>query len=283
MRIAFLGDVVGRPGRRVVQAWLPELRERLGLDFVIVNGENASGGFGLSESSGREIFDAGADVITLGNHAWDQADAPTYFDREHRILRPVNHPPAANPPGRGSYLYDAPGGRRVLVMNVLGRLFMDALDDPFACVAGQLADCPLGVGADAIIVDMHAEATAEKCAMGHFCDGQASLVVGTHTHIPTADAQVLENGTAYQTDAGMCGDYDSVIGMKKHTSVQRFATRLRTERMAPAEGEATLCGVFVQTDDATGLATRCEPIRIGGRLTECIPQLETKPAQPADG
>lgn len=279
MRMAFLGDVVGRVGRAAVARWLPELRERLALDFVVVNGENASGGFGLSEKSGDEIFDAGADVITLGNHAWDQADAPTYFDREHRILRPVNHPPHANPPGRGAYLYDAPGGRRVLVMNVLGRLFMDALDDPFASVAEQLANCPLGEGADAIIVDMHAETTSEKCAMGHFCDGRVSLVVGTHTHIPTADAQILEHGTAYQTDAGMCGDYDSVIGMNKHTSVQRFATRLRTDRMKPAEGEATLSGVFFETDDATGLAVRCEPIRLGGRLSETLPQLDAVAAE----
>lgn len=280
MRIGFFGDVVGRPGRRALQAWLPDLRERLALDFVIVNGENASGGFGLSETSGKEIFDAGADAVTLGNHAWDQGDAATYFDREHRILRPVNHPVAANAPGRGAYLYEAPGDRRVLVMNVLGRLFMDALDDPFSSVSEQLADCRLGEDADAIVVDFHAEATAEKCAMGHFCDGRVSLVVGTHTHIPTADARILEHGSAYQTDAGMCGDYDSVIGMKKDISVQRFSTRLRTERMTPAEGKATVCGVFVETNDATGLAERCEPIRLGGDLREAVPAL-MEPADPA--
>ncbi len=273
MRIGFFGDVVGRSGRRAVQRWLPELRARLDLEFVIVNGENASGGFGLSESSGREIFEAGADVITLGNHAWDQADAPTYYDREHRILRPVNHPPAAHAPGRGAYLYDAPNGKRVLVMNVLGRLMMDALDDPFSVVAQELANCPLGEGADAIVVDMHAEATSEKYAMGHFCDGRVTLVVGTHTHVPTADAQILEHGTAYQTDAGMCGDYDSVIGMKKETSVARFTTRMRTERFGPAEGEATVSGVVVDVN-AQGLATRCEPVRIGGRLAEHVPAFD---------
>lgn len=279
MRIGFFGDVVGRSGRRAVQRWLPDLRTQLGLDFVIVNGENASGGFGLAESSGKELFEAGADVITLGNHAWDQADAPTYFDREHRILRPVNHPPAANPPGRGAYLYEAPHGKRVLVMNVLGRLYMDALDDPFGAVERELSDCPLGEGADAIVVDMHCETTSEKNAMGHFCDGRASLVVGTHTHIPTADAQILEHGTAYQTDAGMCGDYDSVIGMKKHTSVARFTSRMRTERMTAAEGEGTACGVFVETDDATGLALRCEPIRVGGRLSQIVPTVEAVAAE----
>ncbi len=273
MRIGFLGDVMGRSGRRGVQRWLPELRDRLDLEFVIVNGENASGGFGLSESSGIEIFEAGADVITLGNHAWDQSDAPTYFDREHRILRPVNHPPGANAPGRGAYLYDAPGGRKVLVMNVQGRLFMDALDDPFSCVEAQLADCRLGQDADAIVIDMHCETTSEKYAMGHFCDGRASLVVGTHTHVPTADAQILEHGTAYQTDAGMCGDFDSVIGVKKHISVARFATRMRTERMTTADGEATVCGLLVETDDATGLAVRCEPIRVGGRLSQELPSV----------
>ncbi len=261
---------MGRTGRRGVQRWLPELRAALQLDLAVVNAENAAGGFGLSETTAHELFDAGADVLTLGNHAWDQSDALTFFDREPRILRPVNHPPEANAPGRGSYVYDV-GGRRVLIMNVLGRLFMDSLDDPFAAVARELAPMQLGADVDAIIVDMHAESTSEKCAMGHFCDGRVSLVVGTHTHIPTADAQRLPGGTAYLTDAGMCGDYDSVIGMKKEVSVARFATRLRGERMTPAEGEATVCGVYVETDDATGLAVRCEPIRVGGRLSPALP------------
>ncbi len=269
MRIGFFGDVMGRAGRRGVQRWLPDLRDALRLDVAIVNAENAAGGFGLSETTANELFDAGADVLTTGNHAWDQPDAPSFYDREPRVLRPVNHPAEANPPGQGAYVYEV-AGRRVLVMNVLGRLFMDALDDPFAAVARELERVRLGETVDAIIVDMHAESTSETYAMGHFCDGRVSLVVGTHTHVPTADAHVLAGGTAYQSDAGMCGDYDSVIGMKKEISVARFATRLRTERMTPADGEATVCGVFVETD-AAGLATRCEPIRVGGLLPAHLP------------
>ena len=275
MRIGFFGDVVGRSGREGIAEHLPGLRRQLQLDFVIINAENAAAGFGITEATARELYDAGADCLTLGNHSWDQKEAMTYIVREPRLIRPLNYPPMAHAPGRGSQLFDTRDGKRILVINLLGRVFMDALDDPFAAVDRELEACPLGAVADAVIVDIHAEATSEKMAMGHFCDGRASLVVGTHSHVPTADAQVLPGGTAYQTDAGACADYDSVIGNQKDEPLRRFTTRISGGRYRPAEGPATVCGVFVETDPATGLARRIEPIRIGGRLSQTVPILET--------
>jgi metallophosphoesterase (TIGR00282 family) len=274
MRIAFFGDVVGRSGREGLQDHLPDLKRRLGLEFVVVNAENAAGGFGITENSAREIFNAGADVLTLGNHAWDQKEALTYIVREPRLIRPVNFPRLMDAPGRGADLFETHSGRRVLVVNVLGRVHMDPMDDPFSAVDRVLEASPLGMAADAIIVDMHAEATSEKMGMGHFCDGRASLVVGTHTHVPTADCQILPGGTAYQTDAGACADYDSVIGNDKEEPLRRFTTRISGGRYTPASGPATVCGVYIETDDATGLAVRVEPIRVGGRLSEYIPVVE---------
>jgi len=273
MRIAFFGDVVGRSGRDGLTDHLPDLRRRLGLEFVIVNGENAAAGFGITENTARELFEAGADAITLGNHSWDQKEALTFIVREPRLIRPLNYPVLADAPGRGSQMFDV-NGRRVLVVNLLGRVFMDALDDPFAAVDRVLEQSPLGMVCDAVIVDIHGEATSEKMAMGHFCDGRASLVIGTHSHVPTADAQILNGGTAYQTDAGACADYDSVIGNQKEEPLRRFTTRISGGRYKPAEGPATVCGVYVETDDRTGLARRIEPIRIGGRLKETVPQVE---------
>ena len=275
MRLAFFGDVVGRSGRDGLATHLPDLRRRLGLEFVAVNAENAAAGFGITENTAKELFAAGADCLTLGNHSWDQKEALTYIVREPRLIRPLNYPAFASAPGRGAQLFTTDRDRRVLVINLLGRVHMDALDDPFAAVDHELEACPLGAAADAIIVDMHCEATSEKMAMGHFCDGRASLVVGTHTHVPTADGQILTGGTAYQTDAGACADYDSVIGNQKEEPIRRFTTRISQGRFKPAEGEATVCGLYVETDDATGLARRLEPIRIGGRLTQTVPQVET--------
>src|SRR6201996_2184061 len=266
MRFAFFGDVVGRSGRDGLADHLPDLRRRLGLEFVIVNAENACHGFGISENTARELFDAGADCLTLGNHAWDQREALTYIVREPRLIRPANYPILSDAPGRGAQVFDTERGHRVLVINLLGRVHMDAMDDPFAAVDRELDACPLGSVADAVIVDMHCEATSEKMAMGHYCDGRASLVVGTHTHVPTADAQILNGGTAYQTDAGACADYDSVIGNQKEEPLRRFTTKISGGRYQPAEGPATVCGVFVETDPSTGLAVRVEPIRVGGRL-----------------
>src|ERR1700744_237109 len=272
MNIAFFGDVVGRTGREGLAEHLPGLRRRLSLDFVIVNAENAAAGFGVTEACARELFDAGADCLTLGNHSWDQKEALTYIVREPRLIRPLNYPAMSKAPGRGAQLFEAPGGRRVLVINLLGRVHMDALDDPFAAVDGELAACPLGEAADAVVVDMHGEATSEKMAMGHFCDGRASMVVGTHQHIPTGDAQILPGGTAYQTDAGACCDYDSVIGMEKFEPLNRFTRKLPGNRFTPAMGPATLCGVFLETN-AKGLATRVDPVRVGGRLKQTIPEI----------
>ncbi|MEE8225294.1 MAG: TIGR00282 family metallophosphoesterase [Kiloniellales bacterium] len=269
MRLLFCGDIVGRPGRAAVVDHLADLRKRLALDFVVANGENAAGGFGITGKICQELFEAGVDAITGGNHIWDQREILSYIDGEPRLLRPQNYP--ASTPGRGSGLFTAPKGRKVLVVSVMGRLFMDALDDPFACVERELAKHRLGVGAQAIILDVHAEATSEKMAMGHAVDGRVSLCVGTHTHVPTADTMILPGGTAYQSDAGMCGDYDSVIGMDKAVPIARFTRRLPTERLSVARGEGTLCAVFVETDDKTGLALRAEPVRVGGRLTETLP------------
>jgi len=269
MRLLFLGDLVGRSGRDAVTTHLPGLRERLKADFVVANGENAAGGFGITEKICKEMFEAGVDVISGGNHSWDQREALSFIDGEPRLLRPANYPKGT--PGRGVATFEAPGGRKVYIINVMGRLFMDPLDDPFACVEEALSKVRLGASVNAVIVDVHAETTSEKMAMGHFCDGRASFVVGTHTHVPTADTQILPGGTAFQCDAGMCGDYDSVIGMDKQVPVQRFLRKLPTDRLSPASGEGTLCGLFVETDDKTGLAVRAEPVRLGGRLSQQEP------------
>jgi metallophosphoesterase (TIGR00282 family) len=272
MRILVCGDVVGRSGRTVVVEQLGRLRERLELDFVIVNGENAAGGFGITPKICNQFLDAGADAITTGNHVFDQREIIPHLDAEKRILRPHNYPRTT--PGTGVRLFPATRGRKVLIVHVMTRLFMDPLDDPFACVADALESYRLGGNADAIVVDVHGEATSEKLAMGHFLDGRVSLVVGTHTHVPTADEQILPGGTAYQSDIGMCGDYDSVIGMKKATAVDRFVRKMPTARLEAADGEATLCAIVVETDDDTGLARRVAPVRIGGRLSQTIPELD---------
>ena len=270
MRILFLGDVIGKPGRDVLAAELPSLKTSLKTDLVIANGENAAGGFGLTKGVAEEFFALGVDVITTGNHWADQKEILTYIESEDRILRPLNYPKGT--PGRGANLYKTPGGQSVLVINLMGRVFMDALGDPFAAVDAELSACPLSEAADAVVVDLHAEATSEKMAMGHFCDGRASLVVGTHQHIPTADAQILPGGTAFQADAGACADYDSVIGMDKAEPLHRFTRKLSTQRYTPATGPATLCGVFVETGPK-GLATRIEAVRAGGRLKPALPVL----------
>ncbi|MGE3627443.1 MAG: TIGR00282 family metallophosphoesterase [Hyphomicrobiales bacterium] len=269
MRILFLGDVVGRSGREAVISRLPGLRERFRADFVIVNGENAAGGFGITEVICRNLLDAGADVVTTGNHIWDQRETLVFIERQERLLRPLNYPPGA--PGRGAGIFKAANGADVLVINPMGRLFISELDCPFRAVERELEACPLKQGADAIFVDFHAETTSEKQAFGHFLDGRVTAVVGTHTHAPTSDDQVLPNGTAFVSDAGMCGDYNSVIGMQADVSVSRFLSKLPGSRFEPADGEATVCGVGVEVDDATGLARAIAPVRIGGRLRPAEP------------
>ncbi|MCL3882396.1 TIGR00282 family metallophosphoesterase [Marivita sp. GX14005] len=270
MRTLFLGDVMGRSGRRAITERLRALRERLKIDFCVVNGENASGGTGLTGKHAEALLDAGADCLTLGDHAFDQKDMLSYIDSEPRILRPLNF--AKQVPGRGHRLFTDARGRKILVLQVLGQVFMKrAFDDPFSAVDAVLRAHPLGGQAQMILVDMHCEATSEKMGMGHFCDGRASLVVGTHTHVPTADAQILPGGTAFQSDAGMCGDYNSVIGMEKTEPMRRFVTGMGKTRFQPALEDATLCGVMVETDDRTGRATAIHMVRDGGRLQPTAP------------
>ncbi|MEM9756293.1 MAG: TIGR00282 family metallophosphoesterase [Pseudomonadota bacterium] len=270
MRILFLGDVMGRAGRRAVIDMVPTLRDDWRLDFVVVNGENATAGAGLSEAHARELLAAGIDCLTLGDHAFDQRDMLEFIATEPRVLRPLNY--AKTAPGGGVRLFEATRGRRVLVVQVLGQVFMKrAFDDPFSVLDAALKAHPLGGTAQAIVVDIHCEATSEKMAVGHYCDGRASLVVGTHTHVPTADAMILSGGTAYLSDAGMCGDYDSVIGMDKAEPMRRFVTGMSKGRFSPSDGAATLSGVLVETDDALGTATAITPVRVGGRLPQAVP------------
>lgn len=270
MRLLFLGDVMGRAGRAAVAEELPRLRREWRLDFVIVNGENATAGLGLSGAHAQLLLAAGADCVTLGDHAFDQRDMLGFIEQEQRVLRPLNF--AKTAPGRGARFFDVAGGRRVFVAQVLGQVFMKRpFDDPFSAIEAALKPVVLGGTAAAVVVEVHAEATSEKMAMGHWCDGRASLVVGTHTHVPTADTQILQKGAAYQTDAGMCGDYDSVIGMDRLEPITRFVTGMSKGRFVPAEGPATLAGTFVETDDATGKAVRAVAVRVGGRLSESVP------------
>ena len=270
MRLLYLGDVVGRSGREAVAAALPGLRARLALDFVAVNAENAAAGFGCTAKIADEMLAAGADALILGDHAFDQKDIIPHLDREKRILRPLNIAKAA--PGAGFRVFPAPRGRRVAVGVALGRVFMkQPYDDPFSALDAALGTAPLGGSADAVLVEIDAEATSEKAAIGFWLDGRASLVVGAHTHVPTADARILPKGTAFQSDAGMCGDYDSVIGMAKAEPLRRFVTGMPGERFEPALGPATLCGVLVETDDATGRAVSVAPFREGGALLRTEP------------
>ena len=270
MKFLFLGDVVGRAGRDAVAERLPGIISAYGFDFVVINGENASHGRGLTESHFKGLRDAGADIVTLGDHAFDQRETLSYIERESTLLRPINM--AAGAPGRGAMMVEGRNGHRVLVINALGRVFMQPNDDPFRAVEAAIAACPLGEQADAVIVDFHTEATSEIQGMGFFLDGRASLVVGTHTHIPTSDHRILRGGTALMADAGMCGDFDSIIGVDYEEPLNRFLTGIPNGRFTPAEGEATLCGVAVETDPRTGLARKVLPVRIGGTLNQALPE-----------
>lgn len=270
MKILFLGDVMGRAGRKAVVERLPKLRADWKLDFVVVNAENASAGMGLTGDHAKALLDAGADVLTLGDHAFDQKEMLGFIENEPRIIRPLNY--AKDAPGKGFRLFSTQRGQKILVTQALGQVFMKRpFDDPFSALGAVLRSHPLGGLANAILVDIHCEATSEKMGIGHFCDGRASVVVGTHTHIPTGDAQILNGGTAFQADAGMCGDYNSVIGMEKTEPLRRFITGMPKGRFTPALGEATLSGLYIETDDRTGKATRVEMVRQGGRLAQSGP------------
>ncbi|MEO1491867.1 MAG: TIGR00282 family metallophosphoesterase [Pseudomonadota bacterium] len=270
MKLLFLGDIVGRSGRVAVLDALPRLREDWALDFIVVNAENSAAGYGMTKPIADELLAAGADVLTLGDHAFDQKDLLSHIGNEPRILRPLNY--AKGAPGRGAGVFPATRGRKVFVAVALGRVFMNKpFDDPFSALETALKPATLGGTVQASVVEIHAEATSEKMAVGHFCDGKASLVVGTHTHVPTADAMILPRGTAYQSDAGMCGDYNSVIGMDKGEPLRRFITGMPSGRFEPALGEATLCGTLIETDDTTGLARTVQPVRVGGKIAAAAP------------
>ena len=268
MRLLFCGDIVGRSGREALKTYLPLLKQHFHIDGVIANGENASHGFGLTASICRDAYAIGVDVLTSGNHIWDKLEIAQHIGTDDRLIRPANYPP--NTPGKGFTVFQTANHKKVLVINAMGRLFMDLLDDPFRAVDLILQGYHLGKNIDAIIVDFHAEATSEKAAMGYFCDGRVSFVIGTHTHVPTADMRILPSGTAFQSDAGMCGDYNSIVGMNKDVPLAKFLKGMKTEkRMEPATGEGTLCGVLV-TLKTSGLAESIRPIRLGGMLHDPI-------------
>lgn len=272
MKLLVLGDMVGASGVKAVLENVPRLIKKWQIDFTIVNGENAADGFGISKDIFQQTIDAGVDVITSGNHAFDKKETLMWADSQTQFLRPANYPP--DTPGKGANIYKAKNGADVLVINIMGQVFMPTgLENPFVTMEKQLAHCLLKQNVDAIIVDFHAETTSEKQCMGHFLDGKISLLFGTHTHIPTADFLVLPKGTAYQTDIGMCGDYNSSIGMDLEEPMRRFTTQIQTQKLQAATGTASLCGCFVLIDDKTGLATSIQPVRIGGRLSETIPKI----------
>ncbi|MDB2682676.1 TIGR00282 family metallophosphoesterase [Alphaproteobacteria bacterium] len=266
MKILFIGDIFGRQGREALQTYLPTLKEKHDPDIVICNGENAAHGLGINPKYCKEFYEWGVDVITTGNHIWDQREIIPYIDKDPNLLRPINYPKGT--PGNGSVKYRAANGQDILVINVMGGLFMNQLDDPFQAMKELLEKETLGKTVGAIFVDIHAEATSEKMAMGHYLDGKISAIIGTHTHIPTADHHIMVNGTAFMADAGMTGDYDSIIGVQKEIPLQKFTSKMPGERFRPSSGEATLCGALVITDDKTGLASSIEPIRVGGRLSQ---------------
>ena len=270
MKLLFLGDIVGKAGRRGLEKYLPELQEKLQPDFIIANGENSAHGFGINKSIADGLFEMGIDCITLGNHAFDNADIYKWIDDEPRVIRPDNI--SKDAPGLGGNVIESKAGHRVLVCNVLGRVFMSPeYGNPWESLDKLITDTnPIDSGLDAVVVDFHGEATSEKQGVGWYLDGRASLVVGTHTHIPTADSRILTNGTAYQTDAGMCGGYDSIIGMNTEIALNRMLGKLPRNRHEPAEFGLCLAGVFVETDPQTGLAKNIKPIRIGEVLQKSL-------------
>ena len=270
MKILFLGDIVGNSGCETVKKYLPKKIEENKIDFVIVNGENAAKeGVGITEKITKNLFDCGVDVITTGNHVWDQKETAVYIEKENRLLRPKNLIEPS--PGKGFGIYDSKNGLRIGVLNLMGNIFMKKCDDVFQSAEKFISKNKLKKDYDFLIVDFHGEITSEKMAMGHFFDGKATLVVGTHTHVPTSDTMILEKGTAYQTDAGMCGDYNSVIGMNKENSLNRFMKKKPVYREDknknfPAEGKASLCGLIVECDVETGLANSINQFIYGGEL-----------------
>tara|TARA_B100001758_G_scaffold226497_1_gene219224 strand:+ start:346 stop:1155 length:810 start_codon:yes stop_codon:yes gene_type:complete len=269
MNILILGDVVGPAGVKAVKEKLPKIIREKKVDFVILNGENAAdSGRGITKKIFEEFLEAGADVITTGNHVWDHKDAEDIASKNQKFLRPLNLP--KDSPGNGEGIFEK-NGKRFIVLNLMGNVFMKKCDDVFVEAKKFIDRFKLGNGkADFIIVDMHGEITSEKMAMGHLFDGKATMVVGTHTHVPTSDHRIMEKGTAYQTDLGMSGDYNSVIGMNKDNSLKKFLKDSSAENHFPALGEATISGLLVTADDKTGLAKKVQPIILGGSLQERV-------------
>ena len=269
MRIFFLGDIVGKSGRLAVIKNLKIILEKKKIDFVIVNGENASDqGVGITETISNDLFNSGVDVITTGNHVWDQKETANHIEREKRLLRPENI--SSNSPGKGFGIYESRNGFKVGVLNLMGNVFMKKCDDVFKTAEIFKNKYKLKEDYDFLVVDFHGEITSEKMAMGYFFDGKATIVFGTHTHVPTSDHRIMEKGTAYQTDVGMCGDYNSVIGMNKDNSLKKFLKDPTATTHYPSLGEATISGLLVIADDKTGLANKVEPILLGGSLENKI-------------
>ncbi len=264
MKILFLGDIVGVSGCDAVKKHLPSIINESKINFVIANGENAANdGVGITEEISNNLFNCGVDVITTGNHVWDHKETVTHIEREKRLLRPLNLPQFS--PGKGFGVYNSTNGLRVGVLNLMGNIFMKKCDDVFETAQKFILNKSLKKDYDILVVDFHGEITSEKMAMGHFFDGKATLVVGTHTHVPTSDTMILKNGTAYQSDAGMCGDYNSVIGMNKDNSLNKFLKK-NSQKHYPAIGEASLCGSIIQCDIETGLAKNIKQFIYGGVL-----------------
>jgi len=269
MNILILGDVVGPSGRKALTTKLPNLIKKKKLDFVIVNGENAADtGVGITKKNTEDFLDAGTDVITSGNHIWDEKETMEFISSEKRLLRPENL--IVGSPGNGTGIFISKNNKRVAVINLIGNVFMKKCEDVFESAKKFIQLIKLKRDADFIVVDMHAEITSEKMAIGHFFDGKATMVVGTHTHVPTSDHRILEKGTAYQTDLGMCGDYNSIIGMNRDNSLKKFLKDSSAKKHYPALGEATISGLMVIADDDTGLAKKVEPIIVGGALESKI-------------
>ena len=255
MKILFVADIIGRPGRRAAAEWIPRLREKYEVGLCIANGENVAGGLGITENIGKKLHRYGIDVITSGNHIWDKRDEMGYIERATHLLRPANYPPGVI--GIGSGVFPAKDGTLVGVLNLQGRTFLKEIDCPFRVAKEQIA----ALGTRIIVVDFHAEATSEKVAMGWYLDGLVSAVIGTHTHVQTCDERVLPGGTAYITDAGMTGPHDSVIGMEKERAIRHFLTKLPV-RFDPAKGDVKLCGVLLDVDEETGKARRIERVKV---------------------
>ena len=265
MNILILGDIVGPSGREAVIKKLPDLIKKKKLDFVIVNGENAAdSGVGITKKNTEDFFNAGADVITSGNHIWDEKETMEFITKEKRLLRPENL--IKGSPGMGSGIFKSKNNRKVAVINLMGNIFMKKCENVFESAKQIVQKIKLKKNADFVVVDLHGEITSEKMAMGHYLDGQVTLLVGTHTHVPTSDYRIMEKGTAYQTDIGMCGDYNSVIGMNRDNSLKKFFKDPSAKKHYPALGESTLSGVIVKANNDTGLAKEIEPIIIGGAL-----------------